>query len=944
MEVVLALEDLVIGVVLTDKDVGERHVVIWRPVEKQVDETGAMHVLRLDTCVYCTKHELTDELSSGLEIDFGMKDMGRVSQLSARIIMDEEGKNRLIVVVVATNILIKRYEILEVKETNEYLLRDMVCTEEVLGTLDCLCLCNDCKHVITGEGQFVVIRNENMKLLYNCSHPTYDTSNVTALHVIDDLCFIGYDNGFYMVMNIISNEILFKEIQLTDAICSIHTVPNAHELFVIVATRDSKLHLIYLNTMTQENNLRLSTDITRLVRALPTGNAANKGKTPMVRQSTVGIPLDVCIYRATSTSIYLLLAAGLIIELSLLTFNLQSHINLGSSISKGSVRITATGSNRFILAAAAIEVFSGRCYYYAQNQVKVEVKAPDIVASTSINPSMSKYRSDASLPLSVVNMGPYMLDTTGTDAGVRSFILDSGFDGESTLKGGTSTKSLGPRLRGDWEKPGGLDEKGKLINLPVTFHNRIKSSGYGQVEKKNAHKKRLKGIASGTSTLQRTLSAPSSSDQPAANVGNKLRRYPMDYCGVLQNHIVPYDVTFSSPVSSIQFSEDASLLAITSSVECTATTMKLNSMKDIYNATVANTNKSFSFLDSTVPAIYQQKPLDPSLVTYVGHNKRVTSTCFSHDRTMLLTASADCTARIWKIGKCDHAVTVFSHVKHQPGAISQLKGTSTLLSPSLAQNRNKPFQDEITAAKFFYLDKFVVLTMRSSLLLYAYDASSMSKLGATNTISSNNTDVQNLYLNSIGGKYSLVHKFAGTSGDVTGITAQMITAIDCVNTVSNNLIFVGTSDKKLSIIDAYSGDVARTVSDAHDRPIHHICLPSPSIYCPLPSLDSYNMFITAATDNVINIWDVRTPAVIGRYNGHINRREQVKCAISPCHRFISVGSEDKSLRILDVRQSYREISKVTNAHKDVVIDTKWNPVFPYLMSAGLDGKVAMYAE
>ena len=99
MEEVLALEDLVIGVVLTDKDVGERHVVIWRPVEKQVDETGAMHVLRLDTCVYCTKHELTDELSNGLDIDFGMKDMGRVSQLSARIIMDEEGKNRLIVVV-----------------------------------------------------------------------------------------------------------------------------------------------------------------------------------------------------------------------------------------------------------------------------------------------------------------------------------------------------------------------------------------------------------------------------------------------------------------------------------------------------------------------------------------------------------------------------------------------------------------------------------------------------------------------------------------------------------------------------------------------------------------------------------------------------------------------------------------------------------------------------
>ena len=940
----MALEDLVVGVVLTDKDAGERHVVVWKP-DQPVDDAGATHVLRLDTCVYCTRHELTDETSTGSEIDFGMRDMGRVSELSARIIMDEDGKNRLIIVIVATSILIKRYEIIEIKEANEYLLRDMVCTDEMLGALDCLCLCNDGKHVITGESQFVVIRNSNMKLLYHCSHPTYDTSNVTALHVIDDLCFIGYDNGFYMVMNIISNEILFKEIQLTDAICSIHTVPNGHELFAVVATRDSKLHLIYLNIINQESNLRLTTDITRLVRTLPAGNG--KGKAPMVRQNTIGIPLAVCIYRAINTSIYLLLASGAILELSLLTFNLQSHVYLASPISKGSVHMTATVSNRVTLKAAGIEVFSGRCYYHAQNQVKLETKVPDVVASTSINPSTSKYKLDPTLPLSVVNMGPYILDATGSEAaGTRSFILDSGFDGEATAKiSGTSTKSQGPRLRGDWEKPGGLDEKGRLINLPVTFHNRIKSSGYGQPEKKNQNKKRLKGIVSGTSTLQRTLSAPSSSDQAVANTGNKLRRYPTDYSGILQNHIVPYDVMFASPVSSIQFSEDASLLAITSSVECTATTMKLNSMRDVYNATVSSTSKSFSFLDSTIPAIYQQKPLNPTLVTYVGHNKRVTSTCFSHDRTMLLTASADCTARIWKIGKCDHAITVFSHVKHQPGAISQLKGTATSLSPSTAHNRNKPFQDDITAAKFFYLDKFVILTTRSNLLLYAYDTASIGKVGASSTISSNNTDVQNLYLNSIGGKYSLVHKFNGNgSADATSITAQMITAIDCVNTVSNNLVFVGTSDKKLSIIDAYSGDVARTICDSHDRPIHHICLPSPSIYCPLPSIDSYNLFITAATDNVINIWDVRTPAIIGRYNGHINRREQIRCSLSPCSRFISTGSEDKSVRILDIRQSYREISKITNAHKDVVMDTKWNPVFPYLMSAGLDGKVAMYAE
>ena len=90
----MALEDLVVGVVLTDKDAGERHVVVWKP-DQPVDDAGATHVLRLDTCVYCTRHELTDETSTGSEIDFGMRDMGRVSELSARIIMDEDGINRV---------------------------------------------------------------------------------------------------------------------------------------------------------------------------------------------------------------------------------------------------------------------------------------------------------------------------------------------------------------------------------------------------------------------------------------------------------------------------------------------------------------------------------------------------------------------------------------------------------------------------------------------------------------------------------------------------------------------------------------------------------------------------------------------------------------------------------------------------------------------------------
>ena len=48
----------------------------------------------------------------------------------------------------------------------------------------------------------------------------------------------------------------------------------------------------------------------------------------------------------------------------------------------------------------------------------------------------------------------------------------------------------------------------------------------------------------------------------------------------------------------------------------------------------------------------------------IGHNAAVLSASWSHDGTMVLTASADRTARMWNAA-CAQPLLQFSHVQHQ---------------------------------------------------------------------------------------------------------------------------------------------------------------------------------------------------------------------------------------------------------------------------------------
>ena len=142
------------------------------------------------------------------------------------------------------------------------------------------------------------------------------------------------------------------------------------------------------------------------------------------------------------------------------------------------------------------------------------------------------------------------------------------------------------------------------------------------------------------------------------------------------------------------------------------------------------------------------------------------------------------------------------------------------------------------------------------------------------------------------------------------------------------------------VLDTITGTISRNIESGHDRSIHCIALPQPSVHMPLPQ-SAYNVFATAATDNVINLWDLRSPRSISRFTSHVNRREKCQCSFSPCLTYLAMGSEDRCARIFDIRTG-REVVKLSGVHRDVVSGVSYHPIHPQLVTASYDGSVKCF--
>ena len=149
----------------------------------------------------------------------------------------------------------------------------------------------------------------------------------------------------------------------------------------------------------------------------------------------------------------------------------------------------------------------------------------------------------------------------------------------------TTTKATSS---GGWEAPK-TDKQGTLLDQPITFQKKIRSSGYGQVPQDSYERKKfiqqqekLKKMNAEKAALKRSLSAPrqgradttsdssnSSNSMLLQDKGAHIRQYPMD-CGPVQ--VYQSDRDISVPVNSssssgcaiynINYSPDGSWLGL----------------------------------------------------------------------------------------------------------------------------------------------------------------------------------------------------------------------------------------------------------------------------------------------------------------------------------------------------------------------------------------------
>jgi len=143
---------------------------------------------------------------------------------------------------------------------------------------------------------------------------------------------------------------------------------------------------------------------------------------------------------------------------------------------------------------------------------------------------------------------------------------------------------------------------------------------------------------------------------------------------------------------------------------------------------------------------------------------------------------------------------------------------------------------------------------------------------------------------------------------------------------------------QIEVWDLGKEEVVASFAEAHDRVVHCLRLNECSSYASHPS-ESYDLFLSSATDGLIGLWDLRAGKRVCRFAGHQNRVHPIGASFSPCLRYIASGSEDKLCYLFDLRAGSGTYMEKLGGHSDVVTDTAYNPLHPQLATACADGKI-----
>ncbi|KAL1500076.1 hypothetical protein AB1Y20_012750 [Prymnesium parvum] len=419
----------------------------------------------------------------------------------------------------------------------------------------------------------------------------------------------------------------------------------------------------------------------------------------------------------------------------------------------------------------------------------------------------------------------------------------------------------------------------KPADQPVMFHKKVTSSGYGAPPVMALH---AGGPSAAKAAAARARSA-------ATGRGGLRRPTPargaMRYPQQVNNSAAPH---LGAPALRLAFSPDATRLAVATADGAVALVR--------------------------LPTRRSAGRKVPSLV---GHNAALSSVQWSHSGRLLLTASADGSAAMWDVWH-DHPPSTpllhFARVRHSPGMLLSEHRPAK-------ESTNPPFDAEVRQAGFYYLDQFVLLASGNGLHLYSYS------LQRTPTDDANRAA-------ELRHKYRLQYRWAHPQ-------AHGITCFSAANSFLSPVVLLGGSDRSVNVLNLATGQQVTSIPDAHERQVHMVRLFENSAYENTP-LSSHELFLTAAVDGVVKLWDLRVATCVRRFGAHTNRLHAIGASVSPCLRYVCCGSEDKVAYLYDAG-SGGLVEKLAG-HTDTVTDVSFNPLHPQLATTSLDGSMRFFAD
>ena len=157
---------------------------------------------------------------------------------------------------------------------------------------------------------------------------------------------------------------------------------------------------------------------------------------------------------------------------------------------------------------------------------------------------------------------------------------------------------------------------------------------------------------------------------------------------------------------------------------------------------------------------------------------------------------------------------------------------------------------------------------------------------------------------------------------------------------SSHIGIVGGSNKEMIVYDVNQNKPITIINEPHVKHVHTVKFYEG--YYSQGDPDSLNTFLTASTDSLIKLWDLRSGlSPVRTYSGgHINRHMQLGFDISNCYRYLVSGSENRNSYVYDIG-SEKVIEKVGVGH-EAVTDVSFNPIYNEWATSSIDGHARMF--